>query len=129
MGVVYHTHYLVWCEVARTSLIRSLGTSYADLEKDGLMLAVADARIRYHAPARYDDLIHVHVWVSSVRSRAVTFEYRIERVRETDASDSGDPPRDRLATVSTMLIALDGAGATRRLPSQLVEKLRAAISQ
>jgi acyl-CoA thioester hydrolase len=120
MGVVYHTHYLVWCEVARTSLIRSLGSSYADLERDGLLLAVADARIRYHQPARYDDLIHVHVRVTSVQSRAVTFDYRIDRV--TDAGST------RLASASTMLIALDGNGATRRMPSELVEKLRAAIA-
>jgi acyl-CoA thioester hydrolase len=119
MGVVYHTHYLVWCEVARTSLIRSLGASYAELEKDGLILAVADASIRYHQPARYDDLIAVHVRVSDVKSRTVTFEYRIERV--------ADDRTTRLASASTMLIALDGQGATRRMPSELVEKLRAAI--
>jgi acyl-CoA thioester hydrolase len=119
MGVVYHAHYLVWCEVARTSLIRELGSSYAQLEKDGLILAVADARVRYHAPAHYDEQIAVACWVSSVQSRAVTFEYRIDRI-------DGDAPV-RLATASTMLIALDPDGATRRLPPQLIEKLRAAI--
>jgi acyl-CoA thioester hydrolase len=122
MGVVYHTHYLVWCEVARTGLIRELGTSYAQIEKDGLILAVADAHVRYHAPAKYDDLIRVTVWTASVQSRAVTFEYRIERVQ-----GSGDV--QRLASATTMLIALDPAGATRRLPPELVEKLRAAIPQ
>jgi acyl-CoA thioester hydrolase len=121
MGVVYHTHYLVWCEVARTGLIRELGTSYAQIERDGLILAVADARIRYHAPAHYDEPISVTVWPSSVQSRAVTFEYRIDRLE--------DPAPVRLATASTMLIALDPSGATRRLPLQLVEKLRAAIPQ
>lgn len=119
MGVVYHTHYLVWCEVARTGLIRELGTTYAQLERDGLMLAVADARIRYHASARYDDLIAVRVWVSSVQSRAVTFEYVVENISA--------PAAVKLASATTMLIALDRSGATRRLPPQLIEKLRAAI--
>jgi acyl-CoA thioesterase FadM len=50
----------------------------------------------------------------------VTFDYRIDRV--TDAGST------RLASASTMLIALDGNGATRRMPSELVEKLRAAIA-
>lgn len=122
MGVVYHTHYLVWCEVARTSLIRELGASYAQLEREGLILAVADARIRYHTSARYDDLIAVDVWTSAVQSRAVTFEYRISRVAE-------DGAETRLASATTMLIALDPAGATRRMPPQLVEKLRVAIPQ
>jgi acyl-CoA thioester hydrolase len=123
MGVVYHTHYLVWCEVARTGLIRALGGSYAQLEKDGTVLAVANASIRYHASARYDDQIAVSCWPSSVQSRAVTFDYRIDRV----ADAAGDVQRVRLATASTMLIALDKAGAPRRLPAELVEQLRAAI--
>jgi acyl-CoA thioester hydrolase len=121
MRVVYHTHYLVWCEVARTALIRELGSSYAQLEDDGLMLAVADLRIRYHASARYDDLIAVRVWVSSAQSRAVTFEYLIENINE-------DVPV-RLASATTLLIALDRSGATRRMPLELLEKLRAAVSE
>jgi acyl-CoA thioester hydrolase len=122
MGVVYHTHYLVWCEVARTSLIREHGTSYAQLEKDGLILAVADARIRYHASARYDDRVEVRVWISAVQSRAMTFEYVVNRLDD-------DGVIVRLASASTMLIALDPNGATRRMPPQLVEKLRAAIPE
>jgi acyl-CoA thioester hydrolase len=123
MGVVYHAHYLVWCEVARTALIRELVSPYAQMEKEGLILAVADAHIRYHAPARYDDRIAVAVWVTAAQSRAVTFEYRVERV------DDDGGPAIRLATAATRLIALDPAGATRRMPPQLVEKLRAAIPQ
>jgi hypothetical protein len=57
MGVVYHAQYLVWCEIGRTELMRSLGVSYAELEHDGTMLAVSDASVRYHAAARYDDLV------------------------------------------------------------------------
>lgn len=119
MGVVYHTHYLVWCEVARTGLIRERGTSYAELERQGLILAVADARIRYHASARYDDLIRIYCWPGEVKSRTVTFEYAIERV-DTDGTT-------RLATAATQLIALTPDGATRRLPAELIEALRAAI--
>jgi acyl-CoA thioester hydrolase len=74
MGVVYHTHYLVWCEMGRTDYIRQLGTTYAHIEARGTRLAVADAAIRYHAPARYDDLIRVATTLTDVKSRAITFE-------------------------------------------------------
>ena len=50
MGVVYHAEYLVWCEVGRTDYIRSLGLPYAELERRGTALAVAEASIRYHSP-------------------------------------------------------------------------------
>ncbi|HEX6693151.1 MAG TPA: thioesterase family protein [Longimicrobiales bacterium] len=124
MGVAYHAHYLVWCEVARTGLIRELGRSYAELEKDGLILAVADARVRYHASARYDDRVRITCWPSTVQSRAVTFEYLLEKIGEHD-TDRDEPVR--LATASTMLIALDKAGATRRFQPELYEVLRGAV--
>lgn len=119
MGVVYHANYLVWCELGRTELIRQRGSDYAQLERDGVMLAVAEATVRYHAPARYDDLIRVECWVEALRSRAVTFGYLVSRVAP------GEPPV-RLATARTSLVALDRQSRPRTLPAELLEKLRDA---
>ena len=119
MGVVYHTHYLVWCEIARTDFIRQFGASYADLEKQGLLLAVAEANVRYAASARYDDLITVEAQIESVKSRLLSFTYQIYRAEPE--------PRVLLATAMTKLIALTPDGATRQLPSDLVEKFKHAI--
>jgi acyl-CoA thioester hydrolase len=120
MGVVYHTHYLVWCEIARTDFIRRFGASYAQLEQDGLLLAVAEANVRYAASARYDDLITVEARLANVKSRLITFTYDIYRA---------DPqPRVLLAQAMTKLIALTPDGATRKLPSDLVEKFKDAIT-
>src|SRR5690606_42056109 len=97
MGVVYHANYLVWCEVGRTDFIRAAGTSYAEMEREGLRLAVADAELRFIAPARYDDEIRVDTWVECVQSRAVTFGYEIFR---TDPA-----PMQRLVRASTRPVA------------------------
>ena len=107
MRVVYHANYLVWCEVGRTEYIRTSGVSYAELEARGLMLAVADASIRYHAPARYDDVVRVETTLSEVRSRTVTFEYLI-----TDAATGS-----RLVSARTTLVSLDGDGRTVAMPA------------
>ena len=120
MGVVYHTHYLIWCEIARTDFIRQFGASYADLERDGLLLAVAEANIRYAASARYDDLITVEAVLDRAQSRVLTFSYNIYR------DEPG--PRALLAAASTKLIALTPDGATRQIPPDLLEKLRNATS-
>ncbi|HEV2150597.1 MAG TPA: thioesterase family protein [Longimicrobiaceae bacterium] len=119
MGVVYHANYLAWCDMGRTELIRALGKPYAELEREGIFLAVADASLRYHAPARYDDLVRVETWVEEVRSRTVAFAYLITRV---DGTGPG-----RLVTARTTLIALDRAGATQKLPAHLVAALRGAL--
>jgi acyl-CoA thioester hydrolase len=118
MGVVYHAHYLSWCDVARTEYIRTLGASYAELERQGLLLAVTEANVRYHASARYDDDIRVEVWPEAVQSRAVTFAYRIQR-----AADG-----HRLATATTRLTALRRGGAPRTFPPELLRRLRDAVA-
>ena len=106
MGVVYHANYLVWCEIGRTDFIRRAGRSYADLERDGVLLAVADASLRFHASARYDDPIRVHTSLTAVGSRGMSFAYRILR------ADTGA----RLVTASTSLVSINAAGRLTALP-------------
>jgi acyl-CoA thioester hydrolase len=118
MGIVYHANYLPWCEIARTELIRRLWKSYALLEReDGVLLAVTEATLRYLAPARYDDRVRVTATVDQVRSRSVTFAYRVERVLAGGGSEL-------LVTARTVLTGIDRAGALRTLPGELVTALR-----
>lgn len=121
MGVVYHTHYLVWCEIGRTDHIRSFGRSYAELEREGIRLAVAHAEIRYIAAARYDDIVRIRTRVDSVRSRVISFSYELARV------DGGN--ETRIASATTRLIALGADGATRTLPATLQQRLREGLDQ
>ena len=117
MGVVYHAEYLVWCEVGRTDYIRALGLPYAELERRGTALAVAEASIRYHAPARYDDLIRVETRLVEVRSRAITFEYLIRN------GETGE----RLATARTLLVSLDPSGKPVPMPPDVRALMERAI--
>lgn len=117
MGVVYHANYLVWCEIGRTELIRERFASYAEVERAGVLLAVSEASLRFHAAARYDDLIRVETRVKEVRSRTVAFDYTISRV-----GSSGE--EQRLVTAQTTLIALDPSSRPRKLPPELLARLR-----
>jgi acyl-CoA thioester hydrolase len=118
MGVVYHAHYLVWCEIGRTDFIRALGTSYADMERAGVRLAVADASMRYHAPARYDDVVRVETTLTDVRSRAITFDYLIRN------AETGE----RLVTARTTLVCIDPGGRPVALPPAIRDSLQRAAS-
>ena len=40
MGVVYYANYLIWFEVGRTELLRTLGWSYREMEHAGIGLPV-----------------------------------------------------------------------------------------
>jgi acyl-CoA thioester hydrolase len=116
MGVVYHANYLPWCELGRTELMRDLGHAYADLEKAGVKLAVAEAALRYGRAARYDDPILVVTRLVGAQSRSVTFAYDIFR------EDPAGPTL--LCTATTKLVAIDDRGATCRLPPDLLERFR-----
>jgi acyl-CoA thioester hydrolase len=113
MGVAYHANYLIWCEIGRTDHIRGIGTSFRELEEQGIILAVSEATLRFMASARYDDLIRVETTLASVTSRTLTFDYVI-----IDASTGV-----KLATASTTLISIDKGSKVARLPEQLRERL------
>jgi acyl-CoA thioester hydrolase len=112
MGVVYHANYLVWCEVGRTDFIRTRGMSYADVERAGIGLAVSELSARFHAPARYDELIRVRTTLGEVRSRRISFDYLITR------AESGE----RLVTAHTSLVSIDSStGKLTPMPPEIRE--------
>lgn len=117
MGVVYHANYLVWCEMGRTDLLRKLGASYADLERDGVFLAVADVRIRFRGSARYDERVRVRTRLSRLRSRGVSFGYVVENVEDGS----------RLADAEIDLLCIDSTGRTRKLPADVRDLLEGAL--
>ncbi len=61
MGVVHHSNYVNYYEVARTEMMRERGLTYKEMEARGVMLPVHDIRITYLAPAHYDDLLTVKI--------------------------------------------------------------------
>jgi acyl-CoA thioester hydrolase len=106
MGVVYHANYLIWCEMGRTDFIRTRGMSYADMERAGVALAVSDVSARFHAAARYDDMIRVRTTLVEVRSRGIVFDYVI-----TNATTGR-----RLVTARTALVSIDSSGRPTAFP-------------
>jgi acyl-CoA thioester hydrolase len=106
MGVVYHTNYLVWCEMGRTDFIRTRGMSYAELERAGVGLAVSELSARFHAAARYDDMIRVRTTLADIKSRSIAFDYVITNA-ETGV---------RLVTARTALVSIDSSGRPTVIP-------------
>lgn len=109
MGVVYHAEYLAYCEIGRTEFIRELGLPYAEMERRGVMLAVTDASLRFHASAKYDDQLRIETRLTKAGSRGVTFEYLIYH------AGSGR----RLVSAHTALVSLDSAGRPAPMPIEM----------
>jgi acyl-CoA thioester hydrolase len=81
MGVVYHSNYLIWFEVGRVELIRSMGLDYKRMEvEEGCGIAVVDVHVRYRAPARYDDELVVETRLLAARGAVIKFGYKVLRI-------------------------------------------------
>jgi acyl-CoA thioester hydrolase len=77
MGYVYHGTYTRFLEAARVEFMRSLGHTYAAVEAEGLGMPLTDLAISYIAPARYDDVLSVHVGVGELGFARLRFGYHV----------------------------------------------------
>lgn len=109
MGVVYHSNFAIWFEVGRVELMRELGLEYRAMEKeDNCHIPVVDLRVRYKAPALYDDEIVVRTRIANARQSLLHFTYEVLR--------AGD--QTLLATGETMHIIVDDNFQRRALPEK-----------
>jgi acyl-CoA thioester hydrolase len=120
MGVVYHSNHFIWFEVGRVELMRQLGFSYKDMERDEqCFIAVVDARCRYKAPAHYDEEIVVRTHLKNVRDKMIHFGYELLRA----------DTRELLAEGETTHIVADAQMQPRALPEKYMQVFRDAVGK
>ena len=123
MGIVYYANYLVWFEIGRVELLRSLGFSYSLLEREHqCILPVIEARCRYRSPARYDDQIVIETSPAMLRGTVLKFAYRILR----KAAESEEPML--LAEGETVHVVCDDKLNRKPLPENYAAALRAMMN-
>ena len=109
MGIVYYANYLVWFEVGRTELLRSLGWSYREMEHEGIGLPVIEASCLYHRPARYDDELEIRTKGTLLSAVRMQFDYEIMR----------NPGGELIVSGRTLHAAVNGDGRPARLPARV----------
>jgi acyl-CoA thioester hydrolase len=91
MGIVYHSNFVIWFEVGRVELLRQLGFEYSQMEaQDNCHIPVVDLRVRYKAPAQYDDEIVIRTELRNVRSSLLHFSYEVFRERDLTLLATGE---------------------------------------
>jgi acyl-CoA thioester hydrolase len=125
MGIVYYANYLVWFELGRVELLRSLGLAYSQLEKEHeCILPVVEATCRYRSPARYDDEILIETRPALLRGSVIKFAYQIWR----KASYEGEE-RKLLAEGETVHVVCDDQLNKKPLPAHYAAALRALMAE
>lgn len=85
-GVVGHPQYLVLFDVAMTEMWRSALGPYEAMVEEGVDLVVAESRLRYRSPARFDEELDVAVSVRHLGTTSIVMSF--------DAAVDGRPVVD-----------------------------------
>ncbi len=76
-GIVFYANYLKFFERARTEWLRSLGLGQQALRDDvGGMFVVTDVQLKYHRPARLDDMLSVTAQVRTSGRASLLLQQR-----------------------------------------------------
>ena len=82
-GVVFHAQYLLFMERARTEFLNAAGFDLARFaEADGILFMVHAIAVRYHRPARLNDLVSVSADVVKLGHASFVFRQTVERGAE-----------------------------------------------
>ncbi len=114
MGFAYHSHHLSWFEVGRTELLRKRGYPYRNLEENNFFMPVIEMGCRYHAPAKYDDLLEVETELEGLTNARIKFKYKIKKLGKDQL----------IATGFTLHACTDEKGSPKRVPPMIKELIR-----
>ena len=78
-GIAHNAAYLVWFEVGRVDYLARHAGGYQALRESGIEAFVTESHVRYGAPARFDDVLRIHLRCVDVRGARFRYEYVIER--------------------------------------------------
>lgn len=113
MGYVYYGNYTHYYEVGRVEAMRQLGTSYKEMEDNGIMLPVYTCNLKYIKPALYDDLLVIKTVIKELPTLKIIFDYEIYNQKN-----------ELINTGNTILVFIDmSTNKPCRAPESFIEKI------
>ncbi len=104
---VYYARYLDLLELVRNEFFRELGHSLLSLQDQDVIFPVIECSLKFHAPARYDDLLEFEAFLSEVGKVQFVMQYSVKQGQTL------------LCTASTRHVATNLAEKPIRIPAEL----------
>src|SRR4051812_13452865 len=82
-GIVFNANYAAYVDDCFTELWRQAFGSYATMVERGVDMVVAELRLDFRAPARFDELLRVSATIERLGSTGMTTTLALEREGET----------------------------------------------
>jgi acyl-CoA thioester hydrolase len=112
-GVVFNANYLTYFDLTMTELWRELG-GYQAMVDAGVDMVVAEARVRYRSPLRFDDTFDCEATVTKLGETSMSTG--IELLRDGQTAAEGEL---RYVFIET------GGGAKQPIPEAIRDRLSA----
>ncbi len=113
-GIVFNGHYLTYADVGITEYFRAMGQAYSgETGVQGADFFAVRTLLEYRSPARFDEMLDVHVRIARLGNSSMQFVIGI--FRDGELLVNGE-------------VTYVHAGADRR-PSDIPESFRQAIRQ
>jgi acyl-CoA thioester hydrolase len=78
-GVVFNSHYLVYFDTSLAAMWREAFDGYRGVLEQGLDVVVAEAQLRFRAPARFDEELTLEMSLTRLGETSITSAHRISR--------------------------------------------------
>ena len=120
-GIVYHATYLAFAERARSGFLRCVGIRQEDaFATDGVMFVVLRLSVDYRRAAGLGAALKVTTQILQLKGASMQLEQLVTNFED------GHILARLVVDIGCVSAALDGGKRPRRMPSAVVEKLRAA---
>lgn len=110
---VYYGRFLDILEEARGEMFRSAGITFLQLQQEDTVFPVIECRLSYKAPAHYDEVLEISVWLVAAEGVRLEFRYKI--------NGPGGAP---VLAGETLHACTTLAGKVRRVPCQVRQLCR-----
>ena len=89
MGIMHHSRYYPWFEVARTEFIKNAGITYSELEKSGILLPLTETGAKYYEGLKYEEKAEVICRLKELSVARCGFFYTVRRVSDGHITTEG----------------------------------------
>jgi acyl-CoA thioester hydrolase len=112
-GVVYYAQYFVFFDISRLELLRKTRVEPLTFEHLQLHFVAAEATCKYHASAKFDDLLELRVGISNLGKSSIVYSHEVRR----------ESNRRLLVEGTVVDVLVDRSGKPARIPEEIREKL------
>ncbi len=89
MGIMHHSRYYPWFELARGDFIKQIGISYSKMEKMGVMMPLTESGAKYIDGLKYEESAEVSCTLFELSPARCGFRYSIKRILDGKITTAG----------------------------------------